>query len=40
MNNPVTRAIRKAELDRFLVRQSAAWTATLALAVTPSKVFA
>ena len=36
----VTREILKAELDRLLIRQSAACAALLALAVTVSKIFA
>ena len=36
----VTREILKAELDRLLIRQSAAGAAMLALAVTLSKLFA
>jgi hypothetical protein len=36
----VTRDILKAELDRLLIRQSAACAALLALAVTLSKIFA
>ena len=40
MNDPVTREILKAELDRHLIRQSAACAALLALAVTVSKIFA
>ena len=36
----VTREILKAELDRLLIRQSAASAALLALAVTVSKLFA
>jgi hypothetical protein len=36
----VTREFLKAELDRLLIRQSAACAAMLALAVTVSKIFA
>jgi len=40
MNDLVTRKILKAELNRPLIRQSAACAAMLALAVTVSKFFA
>ena len=40
MNDLVTREILKAELNRLLIRQSAACAAMLALAVSVSKIFA
>jgi hypothetical protein len=40
MNDPVTREILRAELDRFFIRLSVAWAVMLALAVTLSKVLA
>jgi hypothetical protein len=40
MSDPVTREVLKAELDRLLIRQSAACAAMLALAVAVSKTFA
>jgi hypothetical protein len=36
----VTRELLKTELDRPLIRQSAAWAAMLAFAVAASKIFA
>ena len=40
MNDLVTREILKAELNRLLIRQSAACAVMLALAVSISRIFA